>query len=95
MRLRASAIFLVLVPSLAFAQAELAEPDASGIIPQPHLALVNTHVVNVRTGDVLVNAVVVVRDGRIESVGTDAAPSAVMTMNLEGKYLLPGLMDGH
>ena len=30
MRLRASAIFLVLVPSLVSAQGELAEPDASG-----------------------------------------------------------------
>ena len=86
---------LVLTPGLTYAQAELAEPDASGVIPQPHLALVNTHVVDVRSGTVMENAVVVVRDGRIESVGTGPAPAGVMTMDLEGKHLLPGFMDGH
>ena len=77
------------------AQAELVEPDANGIIPQPHIALTNTHVVDVRTGTVLENAVVVVRDGRIVSVGPDPAPANAIVMDLEGKYLLPGFMDAH
>ncbi len=88
---------LVLTPGLALAQAELVEPDANGIIPQPHIALTNTHVVDVRTGTVLENAVVVVvvRDARIVSVGPDPAPANAIVMDLEGKYLLPGFMDAH
>ena len=51
--------------------------------------------VDVRTGTVLENAVVVVRDGRIVSVGPDPAPANAIVMDLEGKYLLPGFMDAH
>ena len=53
------------------------------------------HVIDVRTGDVLNDATVVVRDGLIESIGTDAPPSGVQVVDMEAKYLLPGLMDGH
>ena len=88
-------LVLILTPGLALAQAELVEPDANGIIPQPHIALTNAHVVDVRTGTVLESAVVVVRDGRIVSVGTDPAPADAIAMDLEGKYLLPGFMDAH
>ena len=59
------------------------------------LALVNANVVNVRDGRVLSNAVVVIRNGRIESVGAGAAPAGVRTLDLRGKYVLPGLVDAH
>ena len=49
------------------------------------------------TGEVRRGQVVVVRDGRIESVGT--APPAVATaprrLDLAGRYVLPGLIDAH
>ena len=80
MRLRASAIFLVLVPSLVFAQGELAEPDASGVIPQPHL--------------VLMNAVVVVRDGR-RSTSLESHCSRVATaLRVEAAGLGGGAFSG-
>ena len=92
MRLRASAIFLVLVPSLVSAQGELAEPDASGVIPQPHLALVNTYVVDV--GAVLMNAVVVVRDGR-RSTSLESHCSRVATaLRVEAAGLGGGAFSG-
>ena len=41
------------------------------------------------------DAVVVVRDGLIESVTTGSPPSGAQVVDMEGKHLLPGLMDGH
>ncbi len=71
------------------------EPGEDGRIPQVYAALTNTHVVDVRTGNVLRDAVVVVRDGRIVSVSTDAPPAEATVLDLEGIHLLPGFMDGH
>ena len=70
-------------------------PGEDGILPQPHVALVNTHVVNVMDGTVLEDAVVVVREGLIESVGTDPPPEGAHTLDLGGRHLMPGLFDGH
>jgi imidazolonepropionase-like amidohydrolase len=51
----------------------------------------------VQEGAVLRNAVLVVRDGRIESVqpGGAVAPAGVKPVLLTGKYLLPGLISTH
>ena len=70
-------------------------PGEDGILPQPHVALVNTHVVNVVDGAVLEDAVVVVRNGLIESVGTDSPPESAHVLDLGGRHLMPGLFDGH
>ncbi len=72
--------------------------DAStnkGPIPQGTLALVNANVVDVRTGDIRSDATVVLRDGKIASIGADPAPAGAETIDLEGRYLLPGLIDSH
>src|SRR5450759_3168345 len=59
------------------------------------LALVNANVVNVRDGRVTPNATLVLRDGKIASIGSGAAPSGVRVLDLKGKYVLPGLIDAH
>jgi len=59
------------------------------------LALVNANVVNVRDGKIAANATIVLRNGRIESIGGGAAPSGVKVIDLKGKYVLPGLIDAH
>ena len=87
---------LALAGGLASAQPTVPYlPDEDGILPQPHVALVNTHVVNVMDGTVLEDAVVVVRDGLIESVGTDPPPEGAHVLDLGGRHLMPGLFDGH
>ena len=48
---------------------------ADGVIPQPFLALTNTNVVDVRGGTILRNVTIVLRDGKIESVGSDQPPA--------------------
>ena len=57
--------------------------------------MTNASVVNVRTGAVSRNATVVLRGGRIESVGQGAAPSGVRAIDLRGRYVVPGLIDAH
>jgi imidazolonepropionase-like amidohydrolase len=59
------------------------------------LALVNANVVNVRDGRVMPGATVVLRNGRIDSISTSAAPAGIKALDLKGKYLLPGLIDAH
>lgn len=59
------------------------------------LALVNANVVNVRDGRVMSGATVVLRNARIDSINTGAAPTGIKTLDLKGKYLLPGLIDAH
>jgi imidazolonepropionase-like amidohydrolase len=72
----------------AFAQ----RPEAPADAP---LALVNANVVNVRDGRVTANATIVMRAGRIESIGSGPAPSGTRALDLRGKYILPGLIDAH
>jgi imidazolonepropionase-like amidohydrolase len=69
------------------------------VAPQEPIALINANVVDVRTGAILRNSTVVLRGGRIESVGS-GAPSpggsfAVRTIDLRGRFVVPGLIDAH
>ena len=62
--------------------------------PAEPLALINAHVVDVRTGAVSAGTTVVLRQGRVESIG-DAPPADVRVIDVKGRYLLPGLIDAH
>jgi imidazolonepropionase-like amidohydrolase len=64
-------------------------------VPQDPVALVHAHVVNVRTGTIVREATVVLRDGRIASIGQTPPASDLRTLDLRGKYLVPGLIDAH
>ena len=50
------------------------------------------------TGSAIPNAVVVVRDGRIESIGPGSQaprPTDARTVDVRGKFLMPGLITAH
>lgn len=64
-------------------------------LPREPLALVHANVVNVRTGTILRDATIVLRDGLIETVNQRAAPAGIKTIDLRGKYVVPGLIDAH
>src|SRR4051812_16673826 len=86
---KASAVVLsILLAVTASAQRPEAPSDAS-------LALTNANVVNVRDGRILPNATLLIRGGRVESIGPGAAPAGVRVLDLKGKYVLPGLIDAH
>ncbi len=85
---------LVALMAAGWLVATLAAQQAPGSQGEP-LALVHANLVNVRDGRIASGVTVVLRNGRIESVGTSAAPAGVKTLDLKGKYLLPGLIDAH
>jgi imidazolonepropionase-like amidohydrolase len=59
------------------------------------LVLVNANVVNVRDGRVTANASLVMRNGRIDSLGSAAPPPGVRSIDLKGRFVVPGLVDAH
>ena len=60
------------------------------------LAITDVYVVDVEAGVTVAGQTVVVTDGRITAVGSDAAlPSGVEVVDGGGGYLLPGLIDMH
>ena len=68
---------------------------------QPPLALVGGTVVDLanwgRSANDLASSVVIIRDGKIEEVGTLAAttiPKGARILDCTGKYIIPGLVDG-
>jgi imidazolonepropionase-like amidohydrolase len=63
--------------------------------PAPHLALLNANVLDVRTGAITTETTVVLRGGKIVSVATGPPPGGAETIDLEGRYVLPGLFDAH
>jgi imidazolonepropionase-like amidohydrolase len=70
-------------------------PATGRAAPPEALALINANVVDVRAGRVLPGVTVIVRDGRIESVGKAASTTGLRTLDLRGRHLVPGLMDAH
>jgi imidazolonepropionase-like amidohydrolase len=82
---------VLLVLSLASLHAQRA-----GVPAQEALAFTNASVVNVRTGEVMRSATVLIRGGRIESVAaSQPVPSGVRAIDLRGRYVVPGLIDAH
>jgi imidazolonepropionase-like amidohydrolase len=69
--------------------------DSDGVLPQPFLALTNANVVDVRGGTILRGVTVVVRNGKIESVGASAPPAGAEVVDLRGFYVTPGFFEGH
>ncbi|TFB53656.1 amidohydrolase [Cryobacterium tagatosivorans] len=62
--------------------------------PQP-IAIVNARVLPI-AGDPLERGTVLIRDGRIEAVGTDlAVPADAVVIDATGKWVLPGFIEAH
>jgi len=69
--------------------------DSAGVIPQLNVAMTNANVVDVRSGEILRNMTIVVRDGMIQSVGQDDPPRGSEVVDMYGRYITPGLFEGH
>ena len=83
----AMAALAAAVPASLIAQSQSTAPTTSAII--------NASVVDIRTGQVTPNVTVVVRDGKIATVGSAAAPAGAQVIDARGRYVVPGLIDAH
>ncbi|MFQ5792125.1 MAG: amidohydrolase family protein, partial [Acidobacteriota bacterium] len=93
-RLRLTPLVVLSVTVLA-GGAPVQESGDEDVLPQPYLALTHVNVVDVRSGDIARDVTVVLRDGKIASVGAGEGPADAEVIDLKGRYLLPGLMDAH
>lgn len=58
--------------------------------------LVAKAMIDVRDGKIIPNAVIFIRDDKIEKVGSDLEiPGEAKIIDLSNKYILPGLVDAH
>ena len=88
-----AAVCLVALVSLGGISAWSQQTD--GPEPNDTLVLVNANLVLPSTGRIEASRVVVIRDGRISAIESEAPDGPHRTLDLEGKYLLPGLIDSH
>lgn len=80
---------------LAAGLAALLAASAAAAGQSPDLAIVGGSVLDVRSG-VFTRAEVLVADGRILSVGPEAAlPQGIEIIEAAGRFVLPGLIDAH
>jgi imidazolonepropionase-like amidohydrolase len=91
---------LIRFPALASAALMLALGPLTACrrSPPDGVALVGATLFDGSGGPVLPNAVVVVRRGRIESVGTRAGftlPAKTREVDVTGRWIIPGLIDAH
>ena len=93
-----SAIVLLasgIIGACSIVDREAPATDAAGA---PVLAIVGVTVIDGSGAEPLPDATVVVRDGRIESVGPSAeieVPAEAEVLEAAGKYLVPGLINAH
>jgi imidazolonepropionase-like amidohydrolase len=59
------------------------------------LAFVNATLINVQTGSVVERQTLAVDDGRIASIGTALPPAGVRVIDLDRRWVVPGLIDAH
>jgi imidazolonepropionase-like amidohydrolase len=92
MRAAGHAIVVSIVAALPHLQGAQRDP---GVPAQEPVALVNASVVSVRDGRIIPNATVVLREGKIASIGTGAPSAGLRAIDVRGRYLVPGLIDAH
>jgi len=91
MRLSSSLLAVAAVAAAGSIAAGVTQPDST----RGAVALLNARVVDVRDGRITAESTVIVRGGAIESIGSQPAPPGATTVDLAGRYLLPGLIDAH
>ena len=87
--------YSVAIVVLTGALACCAPPASAQRLEPRSLALVHARVLDVRTGAVSAEATLVLRNGRIASVSTEAPPAGLDVIDVRGKVVVPGLIDAH
>lgn len=86
-----------LLPLLILGAAQAQEPAAQDAARPRELVVTAARLFDARSGRLIDNPQVLIRDGRIAEVGRagDAAPAGARRLDLPGMTLLPGLIDMH
>jgi imidazolonepropionase-like amidohydrolase len=85
----------VMLPALAFSQAQTTPTDGMKINTPGVHAFTNASIVT-SPGNVINNGTLVIRDGVIEAVGRNASvPADARVWDMEGKTIYPGFIDAH
>lgn len=96
--MRHSSVALALTGALALSTSWLTGAQTAAL-PPPPLMIVNASVIDTATGAARRGQVLVLRDGRIESVGATAPAAAIVAaprrLDVGGRYVVPGLIDAH
>ena len=83
------------------------KPDTSGVNisfkartdkPTGRIALVGATVITMKGNEVLSNATILIEENRINAIGpanTVAIPSGTKTVDVAGKFIMPGIVDVH
>lgn len=89
-----AAAFSLPVPT---AQASLLPGNSPKIDYNKDIKLINCNLVDVKTGEIIPDATIHIRDGRIVSAGKTPGEVAdgCETLDLKGRYVIPGLINGH
>ncbi len=72
---------------------ELETDKPSGVV-----AFTNAHIITMNGDEVIENGTIVIRENRIEALGPDgevSIPNDAHVKNVEGKTIMPGLVDAH
>jgi imidazolonepropionase-like amidohydrolase len=94
-RLISQTLALLLMWSLCAAHVPAQAPPATTNAPR-RIAVRAARMLDVRSGQIVANAVVVIENGRIQSAGSGLAiPAGAEVIDLGGAMLLPGLTDSH
>jgi len=97
-------ILTILLGAYAYAQDPYLRPALSereqltsdqGVIPQLNLTMTNANVVDVRTGEILRNVSIGVRNGKISFVGDAQSRPGAEIVDMQGRYITPGFFEGH
>ena len=86
---------------------ELPKPDEHGInlsfqakadMPEGRMALTGARLITMNGAEVIENGVIILNGNRIEAIGSAAStpvPTGVPVLDMAGKTIMPGLVDGH
>ena len=99
---RGRRIVMLMVATMLYASQPVRAQQSSGAsrtaLARDAFALVGVHVLPMTSDTVLRDMTVLVRDGRIASIGASGAapvPPDAQVVDARGKYLIPGLWDAH
>src|SRR3970282_573539 len=82
---------LLMIGAVASQQTVAQAPAAGGVI-----ALTNARVIDGTGRPALERATIVMRNGRIEAVGANAAvPAGAVRVDMAGKTIMPGMINAH